>query len=356
MQILEWDEETAIKEAKWLKFASEFKYDGYREFLAGARFLERLAYWLQQFVQQDRQAAYDFVREKLVFYSAGEINHLASQFYFKVVKPHVCIALADSQGLPPYLVWQHPDAQVRFSEILRRSLFFGLSDGARTDLIRRSGSGNISNEQVVLYPQISANKWGDLAKDLREATGDPTACFDRIFLIDDFSASGMSIIRNREDGSWKGKLPRFFEECEEQLNDIVSKQCSLHFHHFIATRRAKAHIEKQAEIWRAERDLPIKLEFSWGIEFPNSMVITSDGCPDLWKLTEEYYDLNVMNKSMKVGSEHAKRGFSECALPIILEHNTPNNSVSLLWAETSGGEGIHAMRPLFIRKQRHWED
>jgi hypothetical protein len=46
-------------------------------------------------------------------------------------------------------------------------------------------------------------------------------------------------------------------------------------------------------------------------------------------------------------------GYKECALPLILEHNTPNNSISLLWAETTGAHGAHAMRPLFRRVTRH---
>ena len=42
-----------------------------------------------------------------------------------------------------------------------------------------------------------------------------------------------------------------------------------------------------------------------------------------------------------------------CALPVVLEHNTPNNSIPLLWAETAGADGAHAMEPLFFRRDRH---
>jgi hypothetical protein len=28
-----------------------------------------------------------------------------------------------------------------------------------------------------------------------------------------------------------------------------------------------------------------------------------------------------------------KYGYANCALPLVLEHNTPNNSISLLWAD-----------------------
>jgi hypothetical protein len=45
---------------------SRLKFDGYQDYLAGARFLESLVDWLQQFDPQDRPVAYDFVRNRLV--------------------------------------------------------------------------------------------------------------------------------------------------------------------------------------------------------------------------------------------------------------------------------------------------
>jgi hypothetical protein len=48
-----------------------------------------------------------------------------------------------------------------------------------------------------------------------------------------------------------------------------------------------------------------------------------------------------------------KLGYANCALPVVLEHNTPNNSFPLLWAETARANGAHAMEPLFFRRDRH---
>jgi len=82
---------------------------------------------------------------------------------------------------------------------------------------------------------------------------------------------------------------------------------------------------------------------------------TSD---DFIKLTQKYYDPAIRTKHTDVGGvTHLGLGYGGCALPLVLEHNTPNNSVALLWAETPGG--MHgsvpapAMRPLFRRRQRH---
>ena len=49
------------------------------------RFVESLADWLQQFSQEDRGTAYEFVRNSLVYVSTGEMNHLVELFYPETV-------------------------------------------------------------------------------------------------------------------------------------------------------------------------------------------------------------------------------------------------------------------------------
>ncbi|MCZ2222703.1 MAG: hypothetical protein LC122_03635, partial [Chitinophagales bacterium] len=56
------------------------------------------------------------------------------------------------------------------------------------------------------------------------------------------------------------------------------------------------------------------------------------------KATEEIYNLCKNNKYYDkelIEDKHTQKniqlGFSDCALPLILEHNTPNNSIPLLW-------------------------
>lgn len=60
----------------------------------------------------------------------------------------------------------------------------------------------------------------------------------------------------------------------------------------------------------------------------------------------------VLHNDRQPQATEAKLGFGGLGLPIIMEHNTPNNAVSLLWAESDGTQG-HPMRPLFRRRQRH---
>ena len=75
-------------------------------------------------------------------------------------------------------------------------------------------------------------------------------------------------------------------------------------------------------------------------------------------LTKTYYDPAIRTKHTDVGGvHHLGLGYGRCALPLVLEHNTPNNAIALLWAETDGGDRdgtpAPAMRPLFRRRQRH---
>lgn len=83
-QIMKWSDDDARKEFRWLSFMSAYKYDSYRDYLAGARFIESLATWLQQFSFEDRLVAYTFIKEKLIFFSLQEIQHLIEKFFRKL--------------------------------------------------------------------------------------------------------------------------------------------------------------------------------------------------------------------------------------------------------------------------------
>ncbi|MCK1295339.1 hypothetical protein [Bradyrhizobium sp. 30] len=45
-QIMGCDEETAVQGYRWVRLMARFRYDGYRDYLAEARFPETLAGWL----------------------------------------------------------------------------------------------------------------------------------------------------------------------------------------------------------------------------------------------------------------------------------------------------------------------
>ena len=56
----------------------------------------------------------------------------------------------------------------------------------------------------------------------------------------------------------------------------------------------------------------------------------------------------VVSKSFEVGkNDEPWLGFDECALPVVLSHNTPNNSLPIIWQDA---ERFHG---LFPRISRH---
>jgi len=356
-EILGWTEEQCLKEFAWLELMSRFKYDEYRDYVAGARFIECLVDWLQQFKANEREAAYKFVRSSLLFFTANEIQHLVDLVYIEAIRPTLLKAVASQLGVPFYLVWSHPNAQAIYDRYLRLSLFLGLSDGARIDAFRRANTGIISNEQVVLATEIGEQKWDSLLKDLRKDSGDPSAKFTFVFLLDDFVGSGKTLIRSgATENSWDGRLPKFWTTIKDRLPTHFAPNYSVHVHHYIATDEAShsvpARFRAAQQSFADSAWLP-DVEFTFGIILPPTVRMTDESHPDFIKLIHAYYDAAIENRHTAVGGEKDVRlGFGQCSLPLILEHNTPNNSVALLWAETTGTQGC-AMRPLFRRRQRH---
>ena len=148
-QIMEWTDEEAREEFRWLKLMARIKYDGYRDFHAGMRFIERLATWLQQFDKSERRTAYQFVRQKVVYIGPSEMLRLVEQFYPVTVQKNIERIVAGTLEIPPYLVLADECAQAAIGQLRRETLFMGLSDGARIDAIRHSNVGRLTNEQIV---------------------------------------------------------------------------------------------------------------------------------------------------------------------------------------------------------------
>ena len=244
----------------------------------------------------------------------------------------------------------------------------GLSDGARIDAIRRAYSGVLSNEQFVSSTQVDTEKWKDLLDNLRHDLQDPGARFRLVYLIDDFTGTGTSLLRfDEEKKKWKGKLIRFLDSVENANKELRSDELFadawvLGIHHYVASSAAVEAIRKRlSEATDSLETVRNRvLHTSFGMKFPHDLPI--DATPgrhdEFITLTRTYYDPTIRTKHTDVGGvEHLGLGYGGCALPLVLEHNTPNNAVALLWAETEGGDrgdiDAPAMRPLFRRRQRH---
>lgn len=357
-KIMGWsDAEKATERARLESFAS-YKYDEYQQFGPGLRFMESLALWLRQFDDgNERHAAYEFVQQRLVFMSRAELNHLVELCYPTIIRRRLIVDTASEIGLSPHRVKaivKTPSFRAR----LRRTLVLGLSDGARTDHFRRVNPQDMSNEQVFHAYDISDAKAGNmvkkLASDLAKIHGrEPTEnekTFQYVVLLDDFSGSGITAIRQEQDGTWDGKIPRIVAqlEAEDGLGSaIASSGVRVVIILYVASEQAAKYIRE----W-----LP-KLPFRKGsVEFEIVSELSSrtrlDDVTDAKILSlaqqDRYFDADQDDEHAAVGGKSKRLGFAEGRLPLVLSHNTPNNSIFLLWAED-----VQDVRGLFPRVSRH---
>lgn len=374
--VMDWDNEVATREYAWLRLVSSMKYDGYSDFRAGVRFLESLVSWLRQFDKADRAAAYAFVKERMVYVSTLEMQRLIETFIPETVFPYLRGSVAADLGIKSYDVWRTNDAAAAFRRRLRRCLFVGLSDGSRIDVLRRANAGRLSQEQVVPMMNVDDDKWKSLAADLMKEIG-PDARFDDVYLIDDFTASGTTFIRF-PNGEPKGKLHKFekiVQDAKHRLQNAgevfpLSDGYTLHIHHYVSTRQAHdALLERVTEADERLKDksfgrwsitegmlLPADIRLAAIDKESREPALTRAGDSPIIDLCSRYYDHDLFERLEKhcreAGQTDMKYGYADCALPLVLEHNTPNNAIPLLWAETSGKHGS-PMHPLFLRRDRH---
>lgn len=357
--VMGWDGPRCDTEFAWLSLMSRLKFDGYRGFLAGARFLESLADWLQQFDKSERDIAYRFLREDLLYLGPQELQHLIDLVYPGVVEPLLVRSVAERFGVAPYKVWSRSDAVSAFDRLRRRCLFLGLSDGARIDTFRRMNEGRIQNDQVAPAIELDPGKWGSMLSKLqKDPDGGPDARFEFVFLLDDFVGSGTTLLRIEDKQTLDGKLLKLWDLMKR--NDLVSKILAPTYqvvvHHYVSTHQAAQAVPELNEFVTKIRggDWYRSVQFTEGLRLPDGMKLTAAKCPDFGKLVQRYYDPSIETDSIKKGKTDARWGFAACGLPVVLEHNTPNNSVALIWAESDGSaSGAKAMRPLFRRRQRH---
>ena len=361
-EIMNWTEEEVRTEFHWLNFMATYKYNSYNGFQAGARFLESLARWLQQFQATDRRAAYSFIRKKLIFFSAPEIHRLIEKFFVDDVQPTLVAKAAKTAKIPNYRIWASEESIKEYKWECRKTLFMGLSDGAQIDVFRRVNAEILSNEQIVISTQIDENKWSSLLEDLRndlknyKDVDTSNECFSRVYLLDDFIASGTSLLRN-VNGSLDGKLVKFIKSIEPLKDKPFSYDFVINVHHYIGTNKAHGNITTAlVDFGKKLCQFQAGVNLSYGMILPDSIVFGPNCADSFVNLCQEYYDdaLEAKGKHGKQsGTTNRMFGYANCGLPVVFEHNTPNNTVPLLWAETQSSGSTHNMVPLFRRRERH---
>lgn len=350
------DQETVLRYVPVLQLLSDYKYDSYQRFAPGRRFIESLALWLNQFEPNDRQAALDFVVERVIFVSDSEFSHLVQTAYPDVIVPERVRLVAEELGVSSHRIG-HIANHRRFEELRIKSLYLGLSDGARTNELRRSSAGEIGNEQIWQAYELGQAKAGDMRSELERSLAGPlpsnsSAHFTVVWLLDDFSGSGNTYIRfDRSTGQFKGKLAKIYP----LLHDVRLIE-PLHYEIFLllytATRQAVDHIEYWSERFAASRGYkPLQLRVLHVLE--RDTALSPANAAEMHQLisNSRYYDERASDRHVAVGgTTDARYGFAGCALPVVLSHNTPNNSIYLLW-----GPETYSVQGLFPRVSRHRE-
>ena len=326
----------------------------YQQFLPGRHFLESLAQWLGQFEsKEERLTAYNFVKNRLIFVSDAEMNHLVELSFPIYIRPHLIRKTAAQIGVSPRRV-KLVTRSLQYKVNLRQTLFLGLSDGARTDRFRRANALEISNEQIWHAYEVSDDKAVDLRTKLQnDITGlnaehDVAANpkFGTVVLLDDFTGSGTTYIRQTDERPLDGKIPRILRMLKEReaLAELIAPdEINVIVVIYVAAPQAVEHIEKLIE----------EINFSHGtVQFEVVHRLSVDtklsGLHDENMLniakTDTYFDAGADHENDRVD----RLGYSKCQLPVILSHNTPNNSIYLLWAEDT-----HKVHGLFPRVSRH---
>ena len=352
--VMGWDElePGTVETLRHLQVLARHKYDQYERFSAGRKFIESLADWLRQFEPgQERNIALDFVKRRLIFVSHSEMEQLVGILYQKLIRPIIRKHVSSKHGLPIYAVSQI-ESMPEFARARRRSLFLGLSDGARMDEFRRNNR-DVSNEQVYATYEVAEPRLAEmrrqLLRDQLQDSSEPIQ-FELVFLLDDFAGSGKSILRE-ENGKFAGRLQRFSDLlCQDTSSEVSvfsGRNTEVHICLYVATQQAVDQLTESINSYTTSAWNRSPIVHAVQILDPDQRIEPSKE-PDFCQLLDKYYNPEIEDSAKGVGGTSSKYGFAEGALPLVLSHNSPNNSISLIWAPPP-------MKALFPRFQRHTE-
>jgi hypothetical protein len=352
-RVMDWGPEEVARERPRLQALAAYKYDGYEQFSPAVRFIGHLGDWLEQFDRgEERRIAYEFVLRDLVFVTDAELRHLVSMAYPTTIRPLLLRGAALADGIDPFHV-SRIAASPTFRGRLTRTLFLALSDGARIDLFRRLGAEyGLIHDQIWVTYDLARGRVAEFLSKLRERTHREDDRFTHVVLLDDFSASGLSYLRRNKEGKLKGKVATFYEQLQSEHNDLVSADAEISVILYLATPTALAGINS----------LGMEMVGGTGFlfraravhELVNAPHLVPGGDMPVLKLVEQdrYYDDRAESSSTRVGGFNGsvRYGFNQNGLTLVLAHNTPNNSISLLWSQTS------KVTALFERVSRHRDE
>ena len=275
-----------------------------------------------------------------MFCSSAEMRHLVEMSYPDYIQPILLdrAAATEADRFRPAAV----AAQTAFKVRQRQCLFLGLSDGARIDAFRRANPG-LNHEQIWQTYEISEQRVNKLIKKLtahlRQITNgepNPLDCkFRTLVLLDDFSASGTSYYANPANDPPSGKVMDLFNDlCDpgkpvSRLMELGKLEVIVLL--YMATEQALEHLKAASQATWGKKNIPFMVEAVQLLP-KDVRLARGDGNP-IGELIDHarYYDHDIHDEHFeKGGTTDARYGYANCGLPLVLHHNTPNNSIALL--------------------------
>ena len=330
-----------------LRGLATYKFDEYQQYAPGRQFIAYLASWLEQFQGlEERRHALQFIQERLIFISDLEMRHLVTLMARDRVPYLLQRHVANRHNILEFRIAE-VRARREFGRAQRASLFLGMSDGARIDQLRRS-STELSNEQFAMTYELNKQRSTTMLNELKSDLKDDDAGFEFIFLVDDFAGSGRTIMRHDDRELAKGRLVRFVQDT---LPGLMHHHCpQIVIALYLATDQAVDHLRESISTFQAPPWSPLSVPEVLTVMTIDDRARLVHGRADSGFEPDQMFD-DLLHKyyDSSVEDEHkgtVLHGYADCGLPLILAHNTPNNSLFLLW-ETQ------KTKPLFPRFQRH---
>lgn len=363
-KVMNWDDEQVKNELRPLLLLAEVKYDEYHQFGPGMRFIERLARWLSQLdggtpeeTESLRQTAFSIVRDHLIFVSSDEMYSLIGMAYAERILPRQRGIAAEKSGCQPHRI-RSIEQSAAFRSLIAKTLYVGLSDGSQIGMLRRMNPGAIDHEFTLLNYDMTEEKAKSVLEGLPvalQAIGLPEsdAKFELLVLVDDFTASGTSFIR-KEGDEYKGKLPKVIKSLSNDgaMASLVNVDATtIYVLFYVSTEYALDKIRRDIATFKEELGCSINISVeAVHVISGDVMKIGADDeqIEEFLKGRFDTFKANVLDEHYLKGDCTAPhRGFNSGDLALILFHNSPNNSLPVLWYE--GTEN----KALFPRTTRH---
>lgn len=321
-------------EAARISFLGRRKYDRYDHFYPGETFDSRLLKWLAgNFDKDEREIAFGIVKD-LKFISVYEMKELAIRTFENAKSAILKGSIAPSTG-----DWYNylESRNVKMEDELAKSIFVAVVDDINFDFFRRYAMRHHSfkKENFVEYYKRDRDSMQELP------------AHNRIFLLDQLSASGTSAIRyDEKKAEWRGKIPTFLKIWSDNIKNDAIYYCP-----YILSSVSEKNLKDRLVQYLRENSYP-RIIVNPTCRIPISSCLANkkktavDESKPVAKLCKKYYCRFREDEHIEAGGS-ACYGYGGAGLTLVLQSNCPNDSIYMIWHDYNG------WFPLFPRVSHH---